>query len=76
MKYLSGEEAQLGDLVRVGDSDEGLVVCSIDTDEYSSRFPRSEWALLERGILVEFDRLGLIHYRDPEQALAFLRRAK
>ncbi len=74
MKYPSGKEAQLGDVVRVGESDEGHVVCSIDSDEFSYRFPNTEWGYLRQGILVEFERFGLVHYRQPEHGMVLLSR--
>lgn len=74
MRYLNGEEARLGDTVRMGESDRGVVVCSLDTHEYSEQFSRSEWEYLGKGILVEFERLGLVHYAEPEPALALVER--
>ncbi|HEX2253726.1 MAG TPA: hypothetical protein VHQ65_10715 [Thermoanaerobaculia bacterium] len=75
MLYPSGEEAHLGDQVRLGQSENGVVVCSVDTDEFSEKYPRQEWLELERGILVEFENLGLIHYADPEESLELVNRA-
>jgi hypothetical protein len=49
-------------------------VCSLDTNEYSERFPRSDWEYLGKGTLVEFDRLGLVHYGVPEPELDLLER--
>ena len=74
MLYPSGEEAHLGDRVRLGESEDGVVVCSLDTDEFSDRYPRQEWLMLRRGILVEFENLGLIHYADPEDSLVLVSR--
>src|SRR6266571_1040879 len=34
MKYPDGQEVRLGDQVRLGENDGGVVVASIDTDEY------------------------------------------
>ena len=76
MKYPSGEDARLGDTVSLGDRDQGVVVCSPDTNEFSERFPRSEWGSLEKGILVEFNKLGLIHYMFPEPTLVLLGRSR
>jgi hypothetical protein len=74
LRYPSGEEVWLGDTVRVGESERGVVVGSLDTDEYSERFPRGEWEYLGKGVLIEFERLGLVHYMEPEPTLALVAR--
>jgi hypothetical protein len=74
MKYADGEEARLGDRVTLGDGAEGSVVASIDTDEYAIGHPKSQWAYLKRGIMVEFPNYGLIHYEDAEPDLRLLER--
>jgi hypothetical protein len=75
MKYSSGQEVRLGDKVKLGDDSDGVVVCSIDTDEYSPEFPRAEWAYLARGVLVKFPKYGVIHYEQTEPDLELLARA-
>ena len=74
MRYPNGEEARLGDTVRIGESEHGVVVCSLDTHEDSEQFPRGEWEYLSKGILVKFERLGLVHYAEPEPALTLVER--
>lgn len=75
MRYASGEEARLGDEVRLGNSESGFVVCSLDTDEYSEDYRAEDREYLGEGILVHFDRLGLIHYVTTEPALRLIARA-
>ncbi len=75
MRYPSGEEAYIGDKVRLGESERGVVVCSLDTDEFSDKYPRREWLELKKGILVEFDKLGLVHYAEPEASLVLVSRS-
>ena len=75
MHYSCGEEARIGDRVMLGSTEKGTVVCSLDSGEYSDRYSRVEWAYLSRGILVEFENLGLVHYAEPEPALSLERRA-
>lgn len=75
MLYASGEEAHMGDRVRLGESEEGVVVCSLDSGEFSEKYPRREWLHLMRGILVEFENLGLVHYVFPEESLMLVGRA-
>jgi hypothetical protein len=60
MKYLDGNEVQLGDKV-VADDSEGVVVSVIDTKQYSEKYPEG-WTDLKDGAFVETTKWGLIHY--------------
>ena len=53
MRYSDYNEAKLGDEVAIDDIYKGVVVASLDTDEYSARCPREEWAHLGTGIVVD-----------------------
>lgn len=75
MNYVNGKEVMLGDRVRLGDDNGGVVVCSIDTGEFSDAFPLAEWGYLARGVLIEFPSFGLIHYTEAEPGLALIERA-
>ena len=75
MKYRSGHESRLGDRIRVGGDSSGVVVCSIDTDEYSPEFPREQWSYLGTGVMIQFANYGLAHYTEPDEDLEFLGRA-
>jgi hypothetical protein len=75
MKYLDGQEVKLGDVVALGKARQGVVVCSIDTGEYSDTYPQVQWSYLNRGVLIEFPSYGLIHYQDPEADLRLVTRA-
>jgi hypothetical protein len=48
----------------------GVVVFSIDTDEYSAEFPESDWEYLGRGIMVQTENDGLVFlekaFSDPD----------
>jgi hypothetical protein len=78
MKYPNGELAHIGDEVRLWfdktGEERGKVVCSIDTNEYSEDYPASEWSYLEKGILVNCAKAGLIHYLEPEKQMALIER--
>ena len=69
MKYPDGQEVRLGDRVALGDDQQGIAVCSIDTEEYSDAYPRDQWSYLDTGVLIEFPSYGLIHYKEPEATL-------
>ena len=72
MKYRSGQEARLGDRIRVGGDSSGVVVCSIDTDEYSPDFSRKQWSYLGTGVMIQFANFGLVHYTEPDEDFEFL----
>jgi len=67
MKYTDGQEVRLGDRVALWGDCHGTVVCSIDTDEYTSDFPRSQWEYLRHGVIVRSEKMGLIHYLEPDE---------
>ena len=69
MKYPDGQEVKLGDLVTLGSGEKGIVVCSIDTDEYNEAYPPTEWGYLGSGVLIEFPAYGLVHYKEPDPDL-------
>jgi hypothetical protein len=76
MNYPDGQEAMLGDRVKLGDDTGGVVVCSLDRGEFTEDYPRDAWDHLESGILIEFPKWGLIHYTVAEDDLVLLGRAE
>lgn len=74
MKYADGQEMKLGDRVRLGADDGGVVVCLIETGEYSEEHPEGQWSYLKKGAMVEFPKYGLIHYEQPESDLQLIAR--
>ena len=75
MKYPDGQDVRLGDRVKLGVDAEGVVVCSIDTGEYSSEYREAEWGYLKKGVLIDFPKkFGLIHYEKPEEDLVLVAR--
>ncbi len=42
MNYPDGQEVKLGDVVALETDQRGVVVCSIDTGEYSDAYPRAQ----------------------------------
>lgn len=75
MKYPDGTEAKLGDRVRYSDGSVGVVVCSMDTDKYSASHPKSQWGYLKKGIMVQSERMGLVHYEEPDEDMVLIERA-
>lgn len=74
MMYPDGQTARLGDRVCLGADIYGILVCSIDTSEYSEEYSRDDWVHLNGGVLILFEALGLIHYSAPEQNLRLISR--
>ena len=68
MKYLGGQEICVGDNV-VADKSEGVVVCIIDTKQFTEEYQAEGWAYLEKGYLVETREMGLVHYPEPDEDL-------
>ncbi len=75
MKYCDGQDVKLDDKVKLGDDSEGVVVCSIDTGEYSKEHPESAWGYLKKGVMILFPKFGLIHYEVPEEGLQLIARS-
>ena len=73
MRYNDGQIARLGDEVDLA-GNAGKVVCSIDTNEYSDAHKEEHWSYLQKGIVIEFDAFGLIHYEESEADLSLVRR--
>ena len=74
MKYPDGSEARMGDRVRFPNGDEGTIVCSIDTDEYTAEFTRENWADLGSGVMIRTDRGALVRYSDPNDLVILISR--
>jgi hypothetical protein len=66
MKYLDGSVVRVGDQVQLKNGDHGVVVASMDTDEYSSDYPKEEWSQWRSGILVLTDKGALVRFDELE----------
>ena len=74
MNYPDGQPVRLGDRVRMWRGAEGVVVCSLDTDEYTDEYPRPDWSYLRKGVLIESPQAGLFHYLEPEDSFELIER--
>jgi hypothetical protein len=72
MKYFDGKEVHIGDKV-IADGSEGIVVCVIDTKQFSKEWPEG-WAYLQRGMLVNTKKWGLIHYPEVDEDVVLAER--
>ena len=73
MKALSGQRIAVGDRVKLHAAHCGTVVCSIDTGEFTSEYPKAEWGYLKTGILVRTDDGDLFHYTEPDEDFELIR---
>jgi hypothetical protein len=69
MKYADGQYVSVGDRVKLSSSQVGTVVCSIESDEFTKEFPRSDWGYLKSGIVIETDSGEVFHYTDADEDL-------
>jgi hypothetical protein len=46
----------------------------MDTDEYSPLHPKEQWGYLKTGIMVESERMGLVHYTEPDEDMVLIER--
>ncbi len=67
MKYADGRRVTVGDRVKLWDDEYGIVVCSIDTGEFTKEFPKAAWTYLNSGILIQTDDGELFHYNEPDE---------
>jgi hypothetical protein len=64
MKYIDGKEVLLGDRIQLWDGLAGTVVCLLEERRSIPDFNFAEWAYLAKGIVVETDEAGLVHYEE------------
>ena len=66
MKYYNGIEVEVGDTVIDDQCGNGIVVFSVDANQYSDEFPREKWESVGKGVMIKFEKLGPIYYEGPE----------
>jgi len=74
MKYLDGQEVKVGDKVQLWSGYYGVVVCSMDSNDYTMAYTKEEWGYLKSGVLIKTDKAGLIHYIEADEDLQLLER--
>jgi hypothetical protein len=74
MNYENGEKVCLWDRVNLGGEDKGIVVFSVDDDQYSSRFPKEQWTYLQRGVMIDTTSGGLVHFPEKDEDLELIAR--
>lgn len=78
LKYASGAEVQLGDVVDVGagNGPRMRVVVIIPTHQAAAGFNAAEWSYLEHGIVLQDKKVfGLLHLGDLDNEQVLVQRA-
>ena len=76
MKYSDGQIVQIHDKVELWHGCSGVVVCFIDTDEYSPDYLKENWAYLKSGVMIMSEKSGLFQYTEAPEDLRLLERTK
>ena len=74
IRYSDGQEVRLGDRIKLGEDEGGIVVCSIDTGEYTDEHSEAQWGYLKKGVMINFPKYGLIHFVEPDEDLQLIAR--
>lgn len=72
MKYSDGTNVVVGDIVELWDGLTGKVLCNLDEQRAIQGFEISDWLYLEKGIIVETDKAGLVHYEKQEGTIRLM----
>lgn len=67
MLDINGRQVRLGDRIDIGSAEQGVVVFSLDTDEFAEDFPKAEWEYLGQGIMVLMDGGALVFLDGPDE---------
>jgi hypothetical protein len=73
MKYPNGRHVAVGDRVELWRGRQGTVVCSIDTGEFSDKYPKSEWDYLGSGVVIKTDSGDVFHYAESDEDFKLIR---
>jgi hypothetical protein len=63
----NGVPLKIGDNVRLWRGNCGYVVCDFDSDQFTDKYPRSDWDHVKMGILVEMNSGELFHYNETDE---------
>ncbi|MGH6967233.1 MAG: hypothetical protein ACREE0_22335 [Phenylobacterium sp.] len=68
MLDINGRLIRLGDRIDIGSAEKGVVVVSVDTDEFAEDFPEADWQHeLGKGIMVRMDGGALVSLASPDE---------
>ncbi|MBK9586045.1 MAG: hypothetical protein KA099_00330 [Alphaproteobacteria bacterium] len=75
MKYSDGTEISVGDRVKLGEDENGIIIGIICNSPNADNEFSKQWSYLKKGFMAEFPRWGLIHYEEAEDDLTFISRS-
>ena len=73
MNYHTGEKVLIGDRITV-DRSPGIVLCVIEDGQFSNAHPREQWDYLKKGMMVEAEGFGLVHYPEVDDDIVYIGR--
>jgi hypothetical protein len=76
MRYSTGEEVDLNDIVEMDGGMTGVVVCDIDKLHFIDAFPLSTWGELKTGVIVKSEQAGVVHYAKEDPHLFLVQKRK
>ena len=68
----NGRLIRLGDRVAIGRNMDGVVVFSLDTNEFSPAFPAEQWSYLGKGVMIETNQAGLVYLEESDEDVAII----
>lgn len=76
MRYSDNRIIKTGDLVCLKGKQLGVVGCVIDNDDYTDEFPKSDYAYLERGIMLTLSNGNVLYLEEYIEDLVLISRGK
>jgi hypothetical protein len=73
MIYADGEPVQIGDAVRLGGGQNGIVVGIIEEGKYANGYRKEDWDYLSGGLIISTD-FGDLRLNEPDEDLELLAR--
>ena len=74
MNYADGRPGRGADTVDLGNAMTAVVVAVIDDGAFSPGYPKSDWAYLEEGALLESKAIGVLHITDASHDFEMIAR--
>ena len=74
MRYSDNRIIKTGDLVCLRGRQLGVIGCVIDNDDYTDEFPKSDYAYLERGIMLRLSNGNVLYLEEYTEELVLISR--
>ena len=76
MNLENGDQVSLWDRVKFLEGENGIVLFSIDDDQYSPCYPKEQWTLLKHGLMLDSTFARLVHIPESGPDMELLHRGK